>query len=392
MSSGRKFAHAKVSNSLCGAMLGVLTASNAFNRIVGPLFGKDDFPPEILVSLLDYSSTITEEPAELAELVIPQATLIGCGAVGGAFVYALSLLPAVSGKLGIVDPDWVTSTNVHRYVLARPIDLVNRVYKTQRARELLSHHAKLKVSEYRKNFSAFLDEDCDDRKIPFLISAVDSYGKRRDLGRETPYEALNASTGSFALALSTHYRAYLNEGPCLGCHYPASDAEQERFAVIAREIGLQIGEVQKLSNTNAPMTSDLLARIATFRRQPPDTYSEFFGQPFDSLYQHGICGGIKVETQSGLTEIPLAHISASAGILLAIETLKRFSPKLEQYALDNFLQLDLLNLTSCWFSDRKPARPGCDCRKEIYRRRFERKYEALSAPLFTNAATNATRL
>lgn len=391
-SSGRKIAHAKVSNPLCGAMLGVLTASEAFNRIVGPLFGKDDFPSEIFVSLLDYSSTVTEEPAELAELVIPQAILIGCGAVGGAFVYALSLLPAASGKLEIVDPDWFTSTNLHRYVLARPVDLVNRVYKTQRARELLRHHAKLKVSEYRENFSEFLNEDCDERKIPFLISAVDSHGKRRDLGRETPYEALNASTGSFTLVLSTHYQAYLNAGPCLGCHYPASDAEQERFAVIAREIGLQIGEVQNLSNTNAPMTSDLLAKIAAFRRQTPDTYSEFLGQPFDSFYQHGVCGGIEVETHSGFTEIPLAHISAAAGILLAIETLKRFSPELEQYALDNFLQLDLLNLTSCWFSNRKLSRLGCDCGKEIYRRRFEQKYAAWSVPPLTSTANRITTL
>ena len=390
--SPRKIAHAKASNPLCGAMLGVLTASEAFNRMVGPLLRKDDFPSEIFVSLLDYSSTFSEEPAELAELVIPRATLIGCGAVGGAFVYALSLLPALSGKLEIVDPDWFTSTNLHRYVLARPVDLVNRVYKTQRAREQLRHHAKLNVSEYRKNFSEFLTEDCDDRKIPFLISAVDSHGKRRDLGRETPYEALNASTGSFTLVLSTHYQAYLNASPCLGCHYPASDAEQERFAVIAREIGLQICEVQNLSNANAPMTSDLLARIAAFRRQPPDSYSEFLGQPFDSFYQHGVCGGIEVETHSGFTEIPLAHISAAAGILLAIETLKRFSPELEQYALDNFLQLDLLNITSCWFSDRKPSRLGCDCRKEIYRRRFEQKYEAWSVPPFTSTANRIRTL
>ncbi|HYR75730.1 MAG TPA: ThiF family adenylyltransferase [Pyrinomonadaceae bacterium] len=382
--------HVQASNPICGAMLGILIASEAFNRMVGPLLGKHDFPSEILVSLLDYSSTVSEEPAELTDLLIPQATLIGCGAVGGAFVYALSLLPSVSGELEIVDPDWFTRTNLHRYLLAMPDDVVdNRVYKTQRARDVLRHHRALNVSEYRKNFSEFLDEDCDERRIPFLISAVDSHGKRRDLGRETPQEALNASTGNFTLALSTHYQAYRDQGPCLGCHYPASDAEQEHFAMIAREIGLQIGEVQMLSNANARMTSDLLASIAVFRGQPPHSYSEFAGQPFDSFYQHGICGGIEVETPSGHAEIPLAHVSAAAGILLANEVVKRFSPELERYALDNFLQLDLLNLTSCWFSERRPSRPGCDCQKQIYRRRFGQKYEAWPAAPLTSTTRSS---
>ena len=373
--SPRKLADAKVSNHLCGAMVGVLTASEAFNRMVGPLLGKNHFPSEIFVSLLDYSSNVSEAPAELAELKIPHATLIGCGAVGGAFIYGLSLLPAISGKLEIVDSDWITSTNLHRYVLARPVDLLNRVYKTQRARELLRHYARLNVSEYRKNFSEFLEEHCEERRIPFLISAVDGHAKRRELGRETTREALNASTGSFTFALSTHYQAYLDRGPCVGCHYPANDAEHERFALIARETGLEIREVQALSITNVPMTSVLLEKVAAFRGQPADSYFEFLNQPFDSFYQHGICGGAAVRSASGLTEIPLAHVSAAAGILLANELVKRFSPDLEQYALDNFLQVDLLNLTSSWFSSRKRAREDCDCRNGVYRRRFRQKYD-----------------
>jgi hypothetical protein len=156
-------------------------------------------------------------------------------------------------------------------------------------------------------------------------------------------------------------------------------------------MGLQIDDVRTLSITNAPMTSDLLAGIAAFRKQSLDSYCEFMGQPFDSFYQHGICGGVEVETPSGHAEIPLAHISAAAGILLAIEVVKRFSSKVERYGLDNFLQLDLLNLTSCWFSDRKASRVNCDCQKEVYRRRFREKYEAwLTSPLTSPANRTVT--
>jgi len=369
----------KTSNALCGAMLGVLITSEAFNLTVGSVLGKNGSPREISVSLLDYSSTISGESAELPEVIIPHATLIGCGAVGNAFVYALSVLPDVSGRLDVVDPDWFTKTNVHRYMLARLADVkTERIYKTQRAKEVLRHHHLFEVVGYEKNFNDFLNDDCDERRIPFLISAVDSTGKRRDLGRETPLKAINASTGNFTLALTTHYEAYKLDGPCVGCHYPPRSAEQERFVLIARETGLPVNQVQELSNTNAKVTSKLLAIVAAFRGVPLQDYAEYEGQPFDSFYQHGVCGGTEVQTATGKAEIPLAHVSAAAGILLACELVKRVTPSLEKYSLNNFLQLDLLNLTSAWFRQRKDARGGCDCRRDVYQRRFISKYQDLS--------------
>src|SRR5207253_2401044 len=97
------------------------------------------------------------------------------------------------------------------------------------------------------------------------------------------------------------------------------------------------------------MTRGLLAAISSYRNEPLEKYLEFEAQPFDSFYQHGICGGTQVQTASGQADVPLAPVSALAGILLANEIVKKFSPVLSRYALENFLQLDLLNLSSYWF-------------------------------------------
>ena len=367
---------AQASNEICGALLGVLITATAFNGTVGPILGKTQFEPELKICVLDYSSSISRVPAVLTPIYIPHATLIGCGAIGNAFVYALSVLPALAGILRIVDPDWFTKTNSHRYMLAGINDTrTRRLFKTIRAKEFLAHHSQLKVQGYEKNFQQFLEEDCDDRRVPFLISAVDDHAKRRQLGRETPLEAINASTGSFTLVATTHYGAYrLQESPCVGCHYPYRTAETERHAVIARETGLPLSEVESLSTANAPMTITLLETIAAFRGLRRNHYAEFQGQPFDSFYQHGICGGTEVGTSNGKLEIPLAHVSAAAGVLLALELVKRFTPELRQHALDNFLQLDMLNLTSHWFQQKKSARADCECRRAIYQRRFAEKY------------------
>jgi len=364
------------SNEICGAVLGVLVASTAFNLTVGPALGKKGFRPELCVSLLDYSSSVLSVDAPLPPLHIPQATLIGCGAIGNAFVYALSLLPEVSGALDIVDPDWFTRTNSHRYLLADVnVPQSPRLYKTTRAAEFLARHHELKVRGYEKNFDQYLTEDCDNRKVSFLTSAVDNHAKRRQLGRETPREAINASTGNFTLAVSTHYDNYgLRGSPCIGCHYPYQEAEGERNSLIARETGLSLSEVELLSASNAPMTAGLLETIANYKGVSFSTYAEFEGQPFDSFYQHGVCGGTEVKTSGGKVEIPLAYVSAAAGVLLALELIKRFTPALRQYSLDNFLQLDMMNLTNDWFRVKKVARADCDCRREIYRRRFAKKY------------------
>jgi hypothetical protein len=391
-SGARNHGIAQPSNEVCGALLGVLIAAAVFNRTVGPILGKTQFEPELNICVLDYSSPISTVPAVLPPIRIPHATLIGCGAIGNAFIYALSTLPVVVGTVQIVDPDWFTKTNAHRYMLA-PVNYVTtrRLFKTIRAKEFLAHHSQLKVQGYEKNFQQFLEEDCDDRRMPFLISAVDDHAKRRQLGRETPLEAINASTGSFTLAATTHYAAYGPlQSPCVGCHYPYRPAETERHIVIARETGLSLSEVESLSTANAPMTITLLGTIAGFRGLPSNHYAEFEGQPFDSFYQHGICGGTEVQASNGKLEIPLAHVSAAAGVLLALELVKRFTPKLRRYALDNFLQLDMLNLTSHWFQQKKSARADCECRRDVYRRRFAEKYKLEDEKMLTQEQNRMT--
>jgi molybdopterin/thiamine biosynthesis adenylyltransferase len=369
----------QTSNELCGAMLGVLIASEAFNRLIGPTLGKKQFQSEISLSLLTYTDTLSTENAELTSVDLPWAALIGCGAVGNAMIYALASLPSVSGQLEIIDPDWFTKTNAHRYMLsALDEQEVPRVFKTTRAQDFLAHHQGLKVTGYKKTFQKYLEEDRPDRKLPLIISAVDNFAKRRDLGREVPQEAINASTGQFSLLVSTHYAAYKKDSqPCVGCHYPHLNAEQERVELIARETGLSIQQVKIFSRSNEPMKKETLEQIALHRQASVEDFTEFEGQPFDSLYQHGICGGSKIETSDGSAEIPLAQVSAAAGVLLAIELVKRFLPALYDHRIQNFLQLDMLNLSSNWFMQNKPARANCDCGQLAFQKRYSQKYDEL---------------
>ena len=367
----------KPSNALCGAMLGAIVASESLNRTIGPTLGKIKFQESIYISLLDYSSNECDLPADLPTVRIPDVTLVGCGAVGNAFIYSLAAIPGITGRINIIDPDWFTKTNSHRYMLAKLDESESpRVYKTSRAKEFLAHHNGLEVLGYEKDFEQYLSQDSLDRRVRLLISAVDSHAKRREIGRQTPQQVLNASTGHFTLAVSTHYEAYAaTQEPCLGCIYPPGDAEQARYALIAQETGLPVSEVQALDNVNGKMTRELLVGISDFRKEPLERYVEFEGQPFDSFYQHGICGGTQVQTATGQADIPLAPVSAAAGILLANELVKKFSPSLVQYSLDNFLQMDMLNLSSHWFLQKINARLDCDCQRSVYQRRFSQKYK-----------------
>lgn len=270
--------------------------------------------------------------ADVPEVYIPDATLVGCGAIGNAIIYSLAALQHLTGHLNLIDPDWFTKTNAHRYMLARLNEAETpRAYKTVRAKEFLAHHKGLTVRGFEKDFEAYLTEDSNDRRVPFLKSAVDSPGKRREIGRQTPGQVLNASTGHFTLAASTHYETYSEaQLPCLGCIYPPDEAEEARYDLIAQETGIAMAEVKALDEINSKMTRELLVAISSFRNEPLQKYLEFEGQPFDSFYQHGICGGTQVQSASGQADIPLAPVSALAGILLATEMVKRFSPELSK--------------------------------------------------------------
>ena len=110
----------------------------------------------------------------------------------------------------------------------------------------------------------------------------------------------------------------------------------ELDAVMAREVGLEKGEVAELRRTKKGLTAPQLERVALSRDLDADTFAAYVGESLDSFYNKEFCAKVPVQTARGEAVAPLAFGSALAGFLLAHALGFRTKSEVRQFRM-NFL-------------------------------------------------------
>jgi molybdopterin/thiamine biosynthesis adenylyltransferase len=179
-----------------------------FNKIV-----KSKFKPieTLTFSALNYK--INHAPwnnPSLPNKVSLDACLIGAGAIGMAVAYTLASLPAVSGKLVVIDPEIVEISNLNRYSLATitdvglpKVDVVKRNLKN------------LEVKAFKGAYEQYPQRG----KHDVVVVAVDNVKTRREVQLDFPRIILNGGMYANSFRISRH-DDFLNKA-CLGCLYPS---------------------------------------------------------------------------------------------------------------------------------------------------------------------------
>jgi hypothetical protein len=82
-------------------------------------------------SVLDWTARDPrdEDLAPLPPLRSPTAALVGCGAIGHAFAFALQHGPPIDGAIDLVDPQALSQTNLQRYLGTVASDVDSRAQK-----------------------------------------------------------------------------------------------------------------------------------------------------------------------------------------------------------------------------------------------------------------------
>jgi molybdopterin/thiamine biosynthesis adenylyltransferase len=249
----------------------------------------------------------------LRPVMLQRPVVAGVGAVGCAAIYTLMVLGA-TGRILLLDPDFVSDSNLMRYVLFDSRHL--KTTKPQAAKELIAAAGlDLKVECDRNVLQEYLKEHPDEREhLELVVSAVDTYEARREIAGELPRQIVNAGTSPGDFTVSRH--GFGDGYACLACLYPPREVDVEMTAVMARELGLEKAAVEQLRRTKEPMTADLLARLAENRGHGRDQYVDFVGEPLDTVYHKVVCSERPIETERGEAVAPLAYGSALAGFLL----------------------------------------------------------------------------
>jgi ThiF family len=273
--------------------------------------------------------------------------LVGAGAIGQAAAHTLALSGA-HGTMLAVDDEPVALSNLQRYVLARDGD-VNAV-KVDLLAERLSR-TNIDVVPVKARWHSGL-ADVQRR----TLVALDSPEDRIAVQASFPGPIYNAFTQPADIGFSRHER--FGTDPCLACLYVpsarglslheqiATAFRQHPLRVLAYLIrGLPVGvalpaDAMPAALPDLPIPEDaaawtaisLLADIAAVAGVPMSRLDAWHARPLTDLYTEGICGGALLALDVGSAPkealVPLAHQSALAGVMLAVQLIAACTPAL----------------------------------------------------------------
>ena len=339
-----------VLGSLYGACMGAAQILlHVLNGINAPYQPMPAFNFSLLDLLVSGADAPTPEPIRL-----PEAHLVGVGAVGSAAIYALAHLDDVGGVLHLIDNEEVDEGNLNRYVLMRHGDV--GCAKVHVAGEAL-RSTGIQARPYRGAFRSYGNEHGTD--VGLLLSPVDSEEGRRALAKMLPRRVINAATGGTTVTVSTH--GFADGRACLHCLYVPQPNRASAEETMAADMGLPTERILELVETNAPLDTELAGEIERNRGVEPGTWTSHVGSPIGSFYAKAVCGDASVVLPTASVIAPLSFISASAGILLAAELVKTGHPALRSWALDNYLRIDTLRPPNPEFRRVRPEDPSGRC-------------------------------
>ncbi len=268
--------------------------------------------------------------------------LAGAGAIGEAAVTALRATE-VEGQLFVVDPESIEESNLQRYVLA--LDTDEGEYKTALVGRALEN-TKIQVVEVPTPWGA------DERSAPgqaVVLTALDTADARIEVQAGLHSHIYNAYTQPTDLGWSRHEN--FGREPCLACLYWPEGQRPHQYQLMSSTFQQPELRVRWYLATGAPVgfpppqnvelptvlvpptteelqrwsTTPILEDIGAIFGMNPTSLDEWKGRSIDELYRDGICGGaiVRLRTESNARDllVPLAHQSAMAGIMLAVQVL-----------------------------------------------------------------------
>ncbi len=354
-------------------ILALVTACYAVARATAVLLGNSVSASEVLepFSMLDYRAGRTAfdwcQAVEAGDVHVA-----GIGAVGTAFLFALSAHGQMTGAFRLIDEDGVEPRNLGNYSLFSEEDLGKK--KTVRAKMLLDGlHLPAQFASVPQKLQDHVNQQTllePGFKIEKLISAPDRRETRRQFQGLLPRRVWDASTGPDDLVL--HHNDFNPELACLACVYnvvPDEDAHLRHVADVLNLPRERVRAGQQITKADAE-------RIR--QRYPQLADAELVGRAYDSVFKE-LCssGQLRIEDEVVLTPFPF--ISALAGILLYFDFLQSLRPDMFRAHQDyNYLRLSPFYQPNPAYRLLRAARSDCPvCRNPTVRRVFERLWKEL---------------
>lgn len=200
-----------------------IVTTEIFRSMLGMETGvKDSF----CFSAFDYSfdKTGSHNPDLPDSIDLKEIQMVGCGALGSAVSFFLSMLP-ITGTMIVIDHDQVEISNLNRC----PTFTLNDVgkMKAYALADFLSE-TSMKVNPFLGKYSDFVAQrGAGDPDV--VLSLVDSNGPRHEIQMNMPRLILYAATGEWVFSVGRHNAL---EDDCHICRFPEADQTNSECSTI----------------------------------------------------------------------------------------------------------------------------------------------------------------
>jgi molybdopterin/thiamine biosynthesis adenylyltransferase len=283
----------------------------------------------------------SDEPGVICStLDLGKFYLVGCGAIGQAAAAALAVTN-VRGELVAVDHEAVEMSNLQRYVLS-DLDDIGGAKTSVVANRFASIGSQLAVTEVPTRWG---EDERSRSPVDTVLTALDSGRDRIAVQAGLARRIYNAGTHPEDLGWSRH--EHFGEDPCLACMYLPTVDIPSRDEEIATALGQRppriLGYLIDPLRISQPLAPE---KVGTLRPLPTEEEADLWTErsllddlvedgvideanrprwvdaTVEQLYIDGICGGAILTTTAELPRevlVPMAHQSALAGVMLAVE-------------------------------------------------------------------------
>lgn len=337
-----------------GAMgASVFGSAEVFKRILEISGCKEkwtiDHPSNYTFSFLDYSLSQNNSNFPNNIELLEEIILVGAGAVGSSFTYAISSISNVSGNITTIDNESFDVTNLNRCLIC-----YNNTIGTSKSEVTTKYSTKtLKFSSFVGTFRDYIKKftHCS----PIVISTVDNNEARFQIQSELPKLIFHGATGKNISAIST---IKLLENACLGCIFENNSTQEE---IISIETGIPLPEVKRLFEKDDIFSEVHFHYMKKRLGDKAEKFSKNIGQKFSNFYVKEVCGQITAETSEGTKTPSVSFVSFFSGLVLTSELVKFHSSDLKEIPMLNsldFLQFNLF-IPTLYHIVRRPKNPNC---------------------------------
>jgi hypothetical protein len=360
-----------------------IAMANVFRAVFASWMAKPGLDVDATFSLLDFETGNTAANDDLrAGLDLGLVQLAGVGAIGNAFVWAMSRLRGVKGEIHLIDHEAVDLTNLQRYVLTVMTDV--DASKVALAAAALKAGG-IEARPFATTWAGYV-EQMGHHRFDRVAVALDTVRDRIQVQSSLPKRVYNAWTQAGDLGISRH--GFDGDGACLACLYLPSGKRRNEDEIVAEELGFrtqeQIMRVRAMLYLGSPVGEPFVREIAANVGTDAEALLPFAHLPLRAFRQKAICGNAILRAADGAgpeLEVPMAFQSALAGVMLAAEIVAstpgvRISQPATRSVID--LTRTLPGRVTFPMLKRAPGPVRCICQDPDYLDVYRAKYRAES--------------